>query len=69
MAVRDSGVGMALETRARALEPFFSTRAIESGFGLGLSTVEAIVLEASGAITIEGQPSAGSVVAVYLPAA
>jgi len=69
VVVRDSGVGMEQETRERALEPFFSTKPISTGFGLGLSTVEAILLEASGAIAIESELGMGSAVTLYLPLA
>jgi len=69
ISVSDSGAGMDAETRARAPEPFFSTKAIGSGFGLGLSTAEAIVREARGALELQSDPSAGTVARLYLPCA
>jgi PAS domain S-box-containing protein len=68
VTVTDSGSGMDAETRARALEPFFSTKAIGSGFGLGLSTADAIVREAGGALDIRSQVDAGTEVTLYFPA-
>lgn len=67
ISVRDQGRGMDSQTHARALEPFFSTKAIGSGFGLGLSTVEAVVREARGAIDLESSAGLGSVATIYLP--
>lgn len=67
ISVRDNGAGMDSETRARAFEPFYSTKPIGKGFGLGLSTVEATVQEAKGAAIIQSEPGAGSSVALYLP--
>jgi signal transduction histidine kinase len=67
ISVRDNGAGMDSETRARAFEPFYSTKPIGKGFGLGLSTVEATVQEAKGAAIIQSEPGAGSFVTLYLP--
>ncbi|WP_189078682.1 hybrid sensor histidine kinase/response regulator [Mangrovihabitans endophyticus] len=67
LVVQDTGVGMSDETRQRALEPFFTTRATAAG--LGLATTAGIVRAVGGHITLESQPRIGTTVHLYLPAA
>ncbi len=69
LAVADSGAGMTAETRARALEPFFTTKTSGEGSGLGLSTVRGIVQECNGVLAIDSAPGEGTTVRVYLPRA
>ena len=66
LTVSDSGTGMDARTRARALEPFFSTKPPGAGTGLGLATVDAIVRGAGGTIELDSAPGAGTTVAVSL---
>jgi PAS domain S-box-containing protein len=67
LVITDTGVGMDDETRKRALEPFFTTRATAAG--LGLATTAGIVQRFGGHIALESQPRMGTTVHLYLPAA
>ena len=67
IAVRDTGMGMDEETKARVFEPFFSTKAAGAGTGLGLSMVFATVERLGGAITVESEPGKGATFRMLLP--
>jgi PAS domain S-box-containing protein len=66
--VRDTGVGIPPEVRARIFDPFFSTRGIGGGTGLGLSVCHGIVTSLGGEITVDdGERGRGTIVRVALP--
>ena len=67
LSVADTGSGMSPEVIAHAFEPFYTTKPVGSGTGLGLATVYGVVRQSGGFITVESQPGAGSTFAVYLP--
>jgi signal transduction histidine kinase/FixJ family two-component response regulator len=67
LSVRDNGVGMTAEIRARALQPFFSTKQGGGGSGLGLSIVEGFVRQSGGYLEIESAPRCGATITLYLP--
>lgn len=67
--VSDNGPGMPDEVRARAAEPFFTTKHREFSTGLGLALVRGIVTGAGGTMSIESKPDFGTDVAITIPAA
>jgi signal transduction histidine kinase len=69
LTVADSGCGMDATTLARMLEPFFTTRGVGQGIGLGLSVVDAIVADSGGAIDVASVLERGSTFTVFLPLA
>lgn len=67
ISVADSGVGMDEKTRKRAAEPFFTTKGVGQGTGLGLSMVHGLVVQSGGAMCIESRPGDGTTVELWLP--
>jgi signal transduction histidine kinase/FixJ family two-component response regulator len=65
--VQDTGIGMNEETRQRCLEPFFSTKRLHGGAGLGLAMVYGMVERHQGKIDIESAPNRGSRMRLVLP--
>lgn len=67
ISVRDTGLGMDEQTLSRAVEPFFSTKGIGQGTGLGLSMVHGLAAQLGGELTIESSPGAGTAIKLLLP--
>ena len=69
LSVSDAGVGMSAETLNRAIEPFYSTKEIGRGTGLGLSMVHGLAAQLGGGFSISSQLGEGTRVEIYLPVA
>lgn len=69
LCVHDTGVGMEEATRRQATEPFFSTKGVGRGTGLGLSMVHGLAAQLGGALELESQPGSGTTVKIWLPLA
>lgn len=67
LSVTDFGVGMAPEVLSRAVEPFFTTKEVGHGIGLGLSTVFGFAKQSGGHLDIHSEQGAGTTITIYLP--
>jgi PAS domain S-box-containing protein len=67
LEVEDSGVGMTTEVRDQALDPFFTTKEVGQGTGLGLPMVFGIVQGHGGHLVIDTTAGVGTTMAMYLP--
>jgi CheY-like chemotaxis protein len=65
----DTGAGMDAATLARATEPFFTTKGVGKGSGLGLSMVHGLARQSGGGLGLASRPGAGTSVALWLPRA
>ncbi len=67
IVVKDDGIGMTSETRAKLFQPFFTTKEVGEGTGLGLSLSRSILLEHGGSIDVLSQPGEGTELTILLP--
>lgn len=69
ISVTDTGIGMTPRVVARAFDPFFSTKPLERGTGLGLASVNGFAKQSGGHATIDSISGIGTTVSIFLPAA
>lgn len=69
IAVADTGTGMDAETMRRAIEPFFTTKGIGRGTGLGLSSVQGLAAQSGGEFRLDSVPGKGTIATLWLPVA
>ncbi|HEY0424128.1 MAG TPA: PAS domain S-box protein, partial [Rhodopila sp.] len=69
LAVSDNGTGMDSTLLARVAEPFFTTKGVGQGTGLGLSMVKGFAEQSGGSFSISSEVGAGTTVSLWLPQA
>jgi signal transduction histidine kinase len=67
--VADTGIGMDEATLARAMTPFFTTKAPGKGTGLGLAMAQSLATQGKGALRLISQLGRGTIVEMWLPRA
>jgi PAS domain S-box-containing protein len=67
LCVSDTGTGMTPEVQAKAFDPFYTTKPIGVGTGLGLSMIYGFARQSGGAVNIYSEAGQGSTVCIYLP--
>ena len=69
ISVADTGEGMTQDVLSKAIEPFFTTKEIGKGSGLGLSMVHGVATQSGGGLHLDSSVGCGTTVSVYLPRA
>jgi len=68
LAVSDTGTGMDEETAEHCFEPFYTTKGMAKGTGLGLAAVHAMVTQAGGQVSLDTAPGRGTTITLWFPA-
>ncbi|MGZ3277936.1 MAG: PAS domain S-box protein [Caulobacteraceae bacterium] len=69
ISVSDTGAGMDESTLAHAIEPFFTTKGVGKGTGLGLPMVHGLAEQSGGRLRLSSRPDEGTTAEIWLPAA
>ena len=69
LSLNDNGTGMDAETLAHATEPFFTTKGVGKGTGLGLAMVRGLTEQSGGTVSLESELGKGTTVTLWLPEA
>jgi signal transduction histidine kinase/CheY-like chemotaxis protein len=69
LTIADTGTGMSPEIVKRAVEPFFTTKGIGRGTGIGLSMAFGVARQSGGALTIDSEEGKGTAITLFLPLA
>jgi len=67
VSVSDTGAGMSPEVQRRVFEPFYTTKPVGMGSGLGLAQVWAFATQSAGRVTVDSAPGEGTTFRLYLP--
>lgn len=67
LSVSDNGMGMTAETQKRAVDPFYTTKEVGEGSGLGLSMIYGFAMQTGGDLKIESEVGVGTTVSLFLP--
>ncbi len=67
LSVRDNGIGMTEDVLERIYEPFFTTREVGEGTGMGLAVLHGIVNAHNATIDVSSEPGKGTIFSVYFP--
>ncbi|HUI03671.1 MAG TPA: GAF domain-containing protein [Acidimicrobiales bacterium] len=68
LAVSDTGTGMDAETAEHCFEPFYTTKGMAKGTGLGLAAVHGMVTQAGGQVSVDTAPGRGTTITMWFPA-
>ncbi len=67
LTVRDNGTGMPAEVQERIFEPYFTTKQVGKGTGMGLAVVHGVIKDHGGSIAVSSDPGKGTVFEICLP--
>jgi len=67
LLVSDNGMGMDKDTVSHVFDPYFTTKSLGKGSGLGLTIVYTIVRQSGGCISLQSEPGKGSTFTIFLP--